>query len=95
MWLSGHRKAINMIPYILRVTLPAANQTEMGRALYTTLAEQQTEMTQCGKVDPTYLTNYFSTQVGISIVQTTRTKNFLMRKSLWSQFLTEDAQGLR
>jgi len=84
-----------MIPYILRVTLPAANQTEMGRALYTTLAEQQTEMTQCGKVDPTYLTNYFSTQVGISIVQTTRTKNFLMRKSLWSQFLTEDAQGLR
>ena len=52
-------------------------------------------MLLCGSVDPELRWQYYNTQRELSQIQTTRLIRFLIRHTLYGQFLAEDAQGKR
>ena len=62
---------------------------------YSDLNDWSSRMLLCGSVDPELRWQYNNTQRELSEVQTKRLIRFLVRHSLYSQFLAEDVQGKR
>ena len=62
---------------------------------YDVLAQWDSEMTDCLKVDPSNTIRYYNTGGEIDAITEMRLEHFLLRHQLWQEFMAEDAAGKR